>query len=522
MVAAAGAAPTRGWHADRHRHRRLPRPRARALPGPRRARLAARDRRPRARGRSRPPPRELPDGRHPPRRRRRSEPPARARRGRGRPHRPARQQRLAARAEPAAGARRLPARRARARLPRQRPRAARADPARAAALAATRGSSTSPPTPPSSPTRAGAATAPRRPRSSSSPRSSPPSTRTRRIYAVDPGDMNTRMHQEAFPGEDISDRAGARGERARPAGADRGRPAERALRRRRAAGVARVSALAFTLTPAARGARAAAPSATRSGCWSRARRRRARARHASAACPATCAPGDLLVVNTSATMPAALPATRADGRVDVHLSTPLPALEPRGARSRWVVELRRARRPLPRRGRAGERLALPGGGSAELLAPYSRPAALWVAALDLPAPLHDYLAEHGRPIAYGHHVRAARPLARPTRRSSPTSRAAPRCRAPAARSRSGCSTTCSPRGVQVAPLVLHTGVVLARARRAPVPGALPRPRADRQPRQRPPRRGRARDRGRHDGRARARDRRRPGRPRRARRRAGPA
>ena len=27
-----------------------------------------------------------------------------------------------------------------------------------------------------------------------------------RIYAVDPGDMNTRMHQDAFPGEDISDR----------------------------------------------------------------------------------------------------------------------------------------------------------------------------------------------------------------------------------------------------------------------------------------------------------------------------
>jgi NAD(P)-dependent dehydrogenase (short-subunit alcohol dehydrogenase family) len=27
-----------------------------------------------------------------------------------------------------------------------------------------------------------------------------------RVYAVDPGDMNTRMHQEAYPGEDISDR----------------------------------------------------------------------------------------------------------------------------------------------------------------------------------------------------------------------------------------------------------------------------------------------------------------------------
>jgi NAD(P)-dependent dehydrogenase (short-subunit alcohol dehydrogenase family) len=28
-----------------------------------------------------------------------------------------------------------------------------------------------------------------------------------RIYSVDPGDMRTQMHQDAFPGEDISDRA---------------------------------------------------------------------------------------------------------------------------------------------------------------------------------------------------------------------------------------------------------------------------------------------------------------------------
>jgi len=27
-----------------------------------------------------------------------------------------------------------------------------------------------------------------------------------RVFTVDPGDMRTRMHQEAFPGEDISDR----------------------------------------------------------------------------------------------------------------------------------------------------------------------------------------------------------------------------------------------------------------------------------------------------------------------------
>ena len=27
-----------------------------------------------------------------------------------------------------------------------------------------------------------------------------------RVYAVDPGDMNTQMQQEAYPGEDVSDR----------------------------------------------------------------------------------------------------------------------------------------------------------------------------------------------------------------------------------------------------------------------------------------------------------------------------
>src|SRR5439155_5689587 len=28
-----------------------------------------------------------------------------------------------------------------------------------------------------------------------------------KVYWVDPGDMNTQMHQEAYPGEDISDRS---------------------------------------------------------------------------------------------------------------------------------------------------------------------------------------------------------------------------------------------------------------------------------------------------------------------------
>ncbi len=122
--------------------------------------------------------------------------------------RPARQQRERARSVAPTAARRLPARRARPRLRGQHRRPARAGPARAppAPRAARRRSSTSPPTPRSSRTRAGAATDRRRPRSNSSATCSRPRNRCVHVYTFDPGDMRTQMHQEAFPGEDISDR----------------------------------------------------------------------------------------------------------------------------------------------------------------------------------------------------------------------------------------------------------------------------------------------------------------------------
>src|SRR4051794_38099993 len=70
--------------------------------------------------------------------------------------------------------------------------------------------------------------------------------------------------------------------------------------------------------------------------------------------------GDLLVVNTSATLPAALPATRADGTpLRLHLSTPCGGPQA----TRWVVELRAGGERFAG-GRAGERLALPGGAQA--------------------------------------------------------------------------------------------------------------------------------------------------------------
>lgn len=99
-------------------------------------------------------------------------------------------------------------------------------------------------------------------------------------------------------------------------------------------------------------------------------------------------PGDLVVVNDSATLPAALTARTADGAaLPLHLSTRLQA-------GLWVVEPRRAGRG------PGEALALPGGGRATLLAPYAASARLWVASLELPEPWLPYLLRHGRPISY--------------------------------------------------------------------------------------------------------------------------
>jgi S-adenosylmethionine:tRNA ribosyltransferase-isomerase len=161
-------------------------------------------------------------------------------------------------------------------------------------------------------------------------------------------------------------------------------------------------------------------------------------------------PGDLLVVNTSATLPAAVPARRAGGAaVALHLSTPLA-----GDDERWVVELRHADRRL-RDGRAGERLALPGGAHARLLEPY-RGSRLWVAALALDGPLLPYLRRHGAPIRYAH-VHGNWPLSayQTVFAAVPGSAEMPSAGRPFT---AAILTRLKARGVDVAPLVLHTGV----------------------------------------------------------------
>jgi S-adenosylmethionine:tRNA ribosyltransferase-isomerase len=121
--------------------------------------------------------------------------------------------------------------------------------------------------------------------------------------------------------------------------------------------------------------------------------------HSFRSLPDILDPGDLLVINTSATLPASLDAVRPDGSVvELHLSTPLPA-------GLWVVELRQPASPgtLPfRTDVTGECLTLPGEGRIELLARYPRSGRLWVAVLHLPAPVQEYLATYGRAIRYGH------------------------------------------------------------------------------------------------------------------------
>ena len=217
--------------------------------------------------------------------------------------------------------------------------------------------------------------------------------------------------------------------------------------------------------------------------------------------PELLEPGDLVVVNTSGTLPGGAAARTA---LDVHLSTPLPG----GPPDRWVVELRRGRSAVPG-GAAGETIELPGGGARRAARAATSGAASGSPTSHLPEPLLDYLARHGRPIRYGY-VRDEQPLAayQTVYATEPGSAEMPSAGRPFTPE---LVTALVARGIAVAPLVLHTGVSSLEEGESPyperfrVPAATARlvetTRAGRRPR----------DRGRHDRRARARDRRPPGR-----------
>lgn len=112
------------------------------------------------------------------------------------------------------------------------------------------------------------------------------------------------------------------------------------------------------------------------------------------ALPDLLEPGDLLVVNTSATLPAAVEIDHRGCPATLHVSTQLDD-------GSWVVELRRGDGSGPDAPASGEVLRLPGGVRLRVDAPH--PAGqerLW-RAVPLPTVgIADYLPEHGRPIHY--------------------------------------------------------------------------------------------------------------------------
>ena len=185
------------------------------------------------------------------------------------------------------------------------------------------------------------------------------------------------------------------------------------------------------------------------------------------------AAGDVLVVNTSATLPAAVPVEGpAFGRggpegLLLHLGTELPG----GLR---LVELRTGTgfgsAPFPD-ARPGT-VRLPGGGRAELLSPWPAvptegPNRLWVGRLAVAGDPLAWLADHGRPIRYGEPAEPW-PIAayQTVFATEPGSAEMPS----AARGFTAeLVTALVSAGVVFAPLVLHCGVSSPEAGEAPQP-----------------------------------------------------
>lgn len=188
--------------------------------------------------------------------------------------------------------------------------------------------------------------------------------------------------------------------------------------------------------------------------------------------PAALAPGDLIVVNTSATAPAAVDGHRASGRaVTVHISGPTP-----GAPELLIVELRT---PDGRRitdARAGETLALPRGVTATLMAGHPDTGVLtgsrlWRARVPVEGGVPGWLAAVGRPIRYSY-LRGHWPIATyQTVFATPVPGDFPSAEMPSAGRPFSEAVLhgLRSRGVGVAEVVLHTGVSSLEADELPLP-----------------------------------------------------
>ena len=165
-------------------------------------------------------------------------------------------------------------------------------------------------------------------------------------------------------------------------------------------------------------------------------------------------PGDLVVVNVSATIPAAVLGRRTDGSpVRVHFATRAPRLDDRYR----VIELRSADGSRPARARAGEIIVLAAGqAQLELVAPYLSGPRLMIARFAGPESVQAYLNRHGQPIRYGY-VAQGWPLQayQNVYATTPGSAEMPSAGRPFTFE---LMSALIARGVLIAPITLHTGV----------------------------------------------------------------
>jgi len=175
--------------------------------------------------------------------------------------------------------------------------------------------------------------------------------------------------------------------------------------------------------------------------------------------PELLAPGDLLVLNTSATLPAALAARREDGTaVSVHVAGAL-------SDEAWLVELRLPEGP-DLTGRPGQELVLRGGVLLRLAEPVAG-RRVWRAQVEPPTALEAHLTAHGSPVSYAHQAgRVALADLQNVYATEPGS---------AEMASAGRPLTADvlvrlvAAGIAVAPVVLHAGVSSPEAHEPPLP-----------------------------------------------------
>lgn len=192
--------------------------------------------------------------------------------------------------------------------------------------------------------------------------------------------------------------------------------------------------------------------------------------------PDVLRPGDLLVVNNSGTLPAALAGVLPDGSpVALHISSAVPS-----AGGEHLVELRRPhegsslpyQRSKQKSGegsspaRPGLLVSLPGGAAATLTAEFTR--RLWYARFRLPgatSTVPEYLNRYGKPIRYSY-VDRDWPLSayQTVFATEPGSSEMPSAARPFT---DRLVARLVARGVLIAPITLHTGVASPEAHELP-------------------------------------------------------